>query len=832
MPTPNRYDAWLSAVVTRKLEERLILCLNEDLHSSLTMCAAIRPHDDLAKQSKRKTMEFLLRGLRIPRWSYGPVNVSLLDLEGVETNYRRQNYIPRISPSRDMYSCIEWLCITQGDDSLTITEIKDIVELKWDRVGFRKFFGRLLEHVILTLSLTVLVCLMNANAYYDRNPIKPADWALSFMYPCNAAQMLVMFLWDTRNALRFRFKRDGISGKVSLLYEEHKNNPLWLIVLLLHFFCVEVVYDFVVAGTRGAAKFNRLSRLLTVLSFFLHCVFDYTEQTSWYGIQQTAINVKYPDEYNNVTDYAFTYSNDEGLYYKPINDLPIQLPMVVCIISCYLRMFYFLMGFTNTGPFVLAITKIISHDLVFISAFYIVTIMAFACGLSLLVSNGDPNGGFFNLVVTFWVLFKNTVGNGSITWNVSESNVASNDIELFDFIYTMFTLTLNIMFLNLLIALINTTYATYTNLSDGLLVMERYNMLCLMDLPLTEGNFTSFSSLPLIYTLSTPTYPPTHPPTLNLQSIYNPTINNPSLNNPSITTPWTKGERVTELMAFGVCPSDMADQHFASLRESIQLNMAGQLHQNRYDDDDEDYDKTTQKAAFITANENEGEVKMVTSTPSSPKTNHHTNDNESSHPVVVSTTSGPGQGPSSLLQKARNETNTAIQTGVVAPTQRAILKVLPPLNPPPPHLPFFSYTLTLHLFNLLSNASLQRTPAHCTKTLAWCLGLEDESSNASSLPHIYYEVNEVNKEWFRGGTSNVSSQQSNNHGSQLLSKKKIALLLIDPQNCFHPEGGVQGTSSYHSQGSLAVPGITLFNHSPAMRLTCMLYDLTYPNPLV
>ena len=135
MPTPNRYDAWLSAVVKRKLEERLILCLNEDLHSSLTMCASIKPDNELAKQSKRKTMEFLLRGLRIPRWSYGPVNVSLLDLEGVETQYRRQNYIPRISPSRDMFSCIEWLCITQDDDSLTIEEIKDIVELKWDRVG-------------------------------------------------------------------------------------------------------------------------------------------------------------------------------------------------------------------------------------------------------------------------------------------------------------------------------------------------------------------------------------------------------------------------------------------------------------------------------------------------------------------------------------------------------------------------------------------------------------------------------------------------------------------------------------------------------------------------
>ena len=90
------------------------------------------------------------------------------------------------------------------------------------------------------------------------------------------------------------------------------------------------------------------------------------------------------------------------------------------------------------------------------------------------------------------------------------------------------------------------------------------------------------------------------------------------------------------------------------------------------------------------------------------------------------------------------------------------------------------------------------------QTLAWCIGLE-EDADTSNLPHIYYEVNEVNQEWFRG-SSTQSSQRKDSHGSQLLSKKKIALLLIDPQNCFHPEGGVKGTRSYHSQGSLAVPG--------------------------
>ena len=114
------------------------------------------------------------------------------------------------------------------------------------------------------------------------------------------------------------------------------------------------------------------------------------------------------------------------------------------------------------------------------------------------------------------------------------------------------------------------------------------------------------------------------------------------------------------------------------------------------------------------------------------------------------------------------------------------------------------------------------------KTLAWCLGLEEES-DSSSLPHIYYEVNEVNREWFQG-KSNQPSQQASSHGSHLLSKKKVALLLIDPQNCFHPEGGVQGTSSYHSQGSLAVPGTSLMTYNTKQMTQLVLPYTMKTNP--
>ena len=152
-------------------------------------------------------------------------------------------------------------------------------------------------------------------------------------------------------------------------------------------------------------------------------------------------------------------------------------------------------------------------------------------------------------------------------------------------------------------------------------------------------------------------------------------------------------------MAFGVCPSDMADQHFATLRESIQLNTSQHFHQIQ---DDHEKDKT-QKAVYITTTENDGEVKLVASSPPSPKTNHHIKDNIPSHDPVVAVS-----GPSTMLQQATRGTNTAIQAGVLVPTRRAILKVLTSLSTPPNTSS--QRTLSMQSFDLPSslNAHSQR----------------------------------------------------------------------------------------------------------------------------
>jgi hypothetical protein len=51
----------------------------------------------------------------------------------------------------------------------------------------------------------------------------------------------------------------------------------------------------------------------------------------------------------------------------------------------------------------------------------------------------------------------------------------------FDFLRTIFSIAVNILMLNLLIAMMSSTYSKYDKNSEQILMMEKYNILCSMD---------------------------------------------------------------------------------------------------------------------------------------------------------------------------------------------------------------------------------------------------------------------------------------------------------------------------------------------------------------
>ena len=237
----------MEAVVAKKLEERFMMVLNEDLHSPLTLAAAMpdsRDPDnkDQSDTAKKKMLNFLLNELHSLRWQYGPVRRELVDLAGVEMQFDKQKY-PRLklmlekgSKTPTMKGAITWLCDTKTDDCIMIEEVQRLIESKWHRCGYEIFRNAGITHLFMTLILTVLVCLVNATPHYNNDPsvdrlsrssiqsqsvstplFNPThanatisnsplgntrssflgiDQAVSVLYPIVIAQMTVMFLRD------------------------------------------------------------------------------------------------------------------------------------------------------------------------------------------------------------------------------------------------------------------------------------------------------------------------------------------------------------------------------------------------------------------------------------------------------------------------------------------------------------------------------------------------------------------------------------------------------------------------------------------------------------
>ena len=247
MPIQSQYESgrWMDAVVAKKLEERFLMVLNEDLHSPLTLAAAMPDSrdpdsDDPSETAKKRMLNFLLDELHSLQWEYGPVRRELVDLAGVEMQFDKQKY-PRLklmlelgSKTPTMKGAITWLCETKTDDCIMIEEVRRLIESKWHRCGYEIFRNAGIAHLFMTLVLTVIVCLVNATPHYNNDPnndilsraslqgqaissplnqaanatssynspgntrfsFLSIDQAVSVLYPIVVAQMIVMLIRD------------------------------------------------------------------------------------------------------------------------------------------------------------------------------------------------------------------------------------------------------------------------------------------------------------------------------------------------------------------------------------------------------------------------------------------------------------------------------------------------------------------------------------------------------------------------------------------------------------------------------------------------------------
>ncbi len=133
----------------------------------------------------------------------------------------------------------------------------------------------------------------------------------------------------------------------------------------------------------------------------------------------------------------------------------------------------------------LKIFKIITRDVPYFLQFFGIVIMGFSCAVAM-ISNKDSDVffveyGFIRLLLTMWTFIKITVDAQYIGELVDIANVPPQMNWLFDLLMTTFGFVATLLMLNLLIAIIGTSYDEYDKAADRLLLLERYNIMCSME---------------------------------------------------------------------------------------------------------------------------------------------------------------------------------------------------------------------------------------------------------------------------------------------------------------------------------------------------------------
>ncbi len=110
LPIAAKYDDWLEKETRIKLEERLVLALNKDLHSPLTLAASqiVSDPNDTQTENKIAMLTFLLTHLKKVLWTFGPITCSLLNLEGVEIRHPRDDYPDIKKIDLWLWICVRW----------------------------------------------------------------------------------------------------------------------------------------------------------------------------------------------------------------------------------------------------------------------------------------------------------------------------------------------------------------------------------------------------------------------------------------------------------------------------------------------------------------------------------------------------------------------------------------------------------------------------------------------------------------------------------------------------------------------------------------------------
>jgi hypothetical protein len=366
--SPSTFDKWIEELTDIKFAELMSEVLNNEGHSLLTLAA---------HEKKTEMLEFLISELKIKVLEYGPQSWHHVDLDGFEQPHCRGDYIPPVPSSIAMYGAINWLCIVNGMGSgekveppvgFRIPAVKQIIETKWDRIGkpvfLRRYYVSFFNMVMVTLIacnadfLPAMIPVLETNAptgmptavptaypsYKPSISLRPVPAIKLQARPApRASPTYAPFALEPTVAVsKFpSFQVPPMEASITILYVLTTLSMLWLLL-------PDVPYMLNYTQLRGAAKVEKYTCLVMFFSFCSMCL---CKVYSYYS-------------------YESVYQVDDQLSYPRFDHRGIEISLAVCVLSSWVYMFYFLMGFDSTGlvPYTVVCILTVLHPLINVSA--------------------------------------------------------------------------------------------------------------------------------------------------------------------------------------------------------------------------------------------------------------------------------------------------------------------------------------------------------------------------------------------------------------------------------------------------------------------------------
>jgi ankyrin repeat protein len=196
---------------------------------------------------------------------------------------------------------------------------------------------------------------------------------------------------------------------------------------------------------RGAALLNNWCVTLEYIFFTIACVFKFLS--------------------------AHHHSLDRSL---------IKIFIALFVFIIWIHMYYILMGLETTGSFVVIVSAILYNDFPQFAKLYIVLLLAFGSAYSMLILSHHEDLAFDEALTThfttLWNIFVYTVdGQSSDAFN--KNLIDRNSNFLFEIIVAAYNLSCVLLLLNLLIAMMTTTYSNYVEKAHMILNREKYNIM-------------------------------------------------------------------------------------------------------------------------------------------------------------------------------------------------------------------------------------------------------------------------------------------------------------------------------------------------------------------